>query len=342
MLFVIAFKKLDVRRYRVMNPAVAAYRELSAVERANTVRKAKWMLVLEANDLFRDGIHSSLGHFAERNGSTAELGRMELDLGYAMRHFPELEDLVLEGEIPPAAAAVLGRVVRQGLLRPDDDWIEWARVRSARQLYRLYVMRRDEQLAGDAVRVVTTHLTAEAVADLARCRVLVSRTLKKPTTTGMTIAVLAKDYRRRHDPLWRKPGTRRVPDTHGVRGRYVPAEVDREVRGRTGDGCRFPACDNEIWLDRAHHIPHRELGCREGSNLHLLCGQHHRLFDNGRFLIRGTPKNPQFFRPDGRRITVRDPVLRPDPSPVFDKPPPAPGAEGGPPPRCDGPPGRAA
>jgi hypothetical protein len=180
---------------------------------------------------------------------------------------------------------------------------------STRQLHRDYVQRRDEKTAGEAVYTVIAHLTPAAVDDLARCRVLVSRSLKRAASNGQTIAVIAQEYRRRHDVLLASPGKRRVPPTSGVAGRYVPAEVDREVRARSGDGCGFPLCDNEIWVDRAHHAPHRKGGDREAANLVLLCKRHHKLFDFGRFRIRGTPEHPLFFTPDGRPIDGRTPHL---------------------------------
>jgi hypothetical protein len=183
---------------------------------------------------------------------------------------------------------------------------------STRQLHREYVRRRDEKFASEAVYTLIAYLTPVAMDDLARCRVLVSRSLKRAASSGQTIAVIAQEYRRRHDVLLATPGERSVPHTGDVPGRYVPAEVDREVRARSGDGCRFPLCDNEIWVDRAHHVPHREGGDREASNLHLLCKRHHKLFDLGRFFIRGTPENPLFFTPDGRPIDGRRPYFAGD------------------------------
>jgi hypothetical protein len=284
---------------------VLAYCELSRQERATTVRKAKSMVGLEREGVFRNGVHSGPGHFAERHGATAEIGRMELDLGHAMEKYPDLEQEVLDGVVSTPAAAVLGRVVTEGLTDTGDDWRALARTVTARQLLRLFLRRRDERLAGETVFTLVAHLTFTALEDLARCRELASRSAKRPVSTGGTIAVLAAEYRRRHDPLWRTPRARRRGDTTGTRDRYVPAETDRAVRARTEDRCRFPLCDHSIWVDRAHGVPHREAGSREASNLHLLCSRHHRQFDAGRFRIEGTPEDPRFVMPDGTPIEGR-------------------------------------
>lgn len=284
---------------------VRAYCEQSACERATWVRKAKLMLACEREGVFRNGVHSGPGHFAERHGSSAEAGRMELDLGHALETNEGLEAEVLDGTVPPAAAAVLGRVAREGLTDSGDDWRELARTVGTRALLRLFLRRRDEKLAGESVFTVIAHVTLAGLEDLAWCREWVSRRIQRPASTGVTIAVMAAECRRRNDPLRRRPGTRRRPDTTGTRDRYVPAEADREVRERSSSACRFPLCEHAIWVDRAHGVPHREGGGREAVNLHLLCKRHHRHFDAGHFRIEGTAGEPRFVLPDGTPLEGR-------------------------------------
>lgn len=86
----------------------------------------------------------------------------------------------------------------------------------------------------------------------------------------------------------------------GRKSRLIPTALERAVRARDRNTCRFPGCHNHRFLD-CHHIEHwANNGETCLGNLMLLCTKHHTLVHEGGFTIRKDfLDNWAFFRPDG-------------------------------------------
>ncbi len=86
----------------------------------------------------------------------------------------------------------------------------------------------------------------------------------------------------------------------GRKSRIVPKAMERAVRARDNNRCRFPGCNNRRFL-HCHHVEHWAGGgetCLD--NLILLCTRHHTLVHEGGFRIdKDFLDNWAFFRPDG-------------------------------------------
>jgi hypothetical protein len=98
----------------------------------------------------------------------------------------------------------------------------------------------------------------------------------------------------------------------GRRRRTVPRSLLRLLRHRDG-GCRFPGCTNTRWV-HAHHCQHwADGGPTDLDNILLLCAAHHRFVHEGGWRIEGEPGGElRFVHPDGRRLQVGPPGLRPE------------------------------
>jgi hypothetical protein len=74
------------------------------------------------------------------------------------------------------------------------------------------------------------------------------------------------------------------PIAAGRKTRTVRAALRRALRARDR-GCRFPGCENHLFVD-AHHIEHwARGGATELDNLVLLCRRHHRLLHEGGYTM---------------------------------------------------------
>jgi len=95
------------------------------------------------------------------------------------------------------------------------------------------------------------------------------------------------------------------PLSIGRKSRVVPKGIERAVRARDRNVCRFPGCCNKRFVD-IHHIEHWANGGETAvEQLMLLCSKHHTLVHEGGFRIdRDFLGNWSFFRPDG--IAVPD------------------------------------
>ena len=248
-----------------------------------------------------------------------------------------IEQAVAAGTIPVASAAILGEVLRtqadtqaesQAAAGPDapeappphldPGWIEFALSKSTREFHRNYLRRRDEWRGGHLTSVFHAYITHPVRDDLARARTLASRKAKKALSMGQALGVVVSEWLAENDPLRKIPGTRRVPDTATIPGsRYIPAEVDRHVRARTGDECIVPFCDASMWLHRSHRIPHRDGGSREAEQLDLLCPYHHFLYETDCIQISGPADAPIVTDGVGRPIDQRRAWLIRSDEPVW-------------------------
>jgi len=90
------------------------------------------------------------------------------------------------------------------------------------------------------------------------------------------------------------------PLSIGRKSRIVPTGIDRAVRARDHNRCRFPGCHHRRYLD-CHHVEHwSQHGETSLDNLILLCTQHHTLVHEGGFRIETDFQDNWYFkRPDG-------------------------------------------
>ena len=95
------------------------------------------------------------------------------------------------------------------------------------------------------------------------------------------------------------------PLSIGRKTRVIPKGIERAVRARDNNSCRFPGCRNRRFVD-IHHVEHWADGGETAiEKLMLLCSKHHALVHEGRFRIDRDFRNSwTFFRPDG--IAVPD------------------------------------
>jgi hypothetical protein len=95
------------------------------------------------------------------------------------------------------------------------------------------------------------------------------------------------------------------PLSIGRKSRVVPKGIERAVRARDKNRCRFPGCRHKRFVD-IHHIEHWTNGGETAlNNLMMLCSKHHTLVHEGSFRIdKDFRGNWTFFRPDG--IAVPD------------------------------------
>lgn len=95
------------------------------------------------------------------------------------------------------------------------------------------------------------------------------------------------------------------PLSIGRRSRVVPKGIERAVRARDKNRCRFPGCRNQRFVD-IHHVEHWANGGETAvDTLMLLCSKHHTLVHEGGFRVdRDFQDKWTFFRTDG--IAVPD------------------------------------
>lgn len=95
------------------------------------------------------------------------------------------------------------------------------------------------------------------------------------------------------------------PLSIGRKSRVVPKGIERAVRARDRNTCRFPGCHNSRFVD-IHHIEHWADGGETAvDKLLLVCEKHHTLLHEGGFRIdKDFQGNWAFYRPDG--IAVPD------------------------------------
>ena len=90
------------------------------------------------------------------------------------------------------------------------------------------------------------------------------------------------------------------PLSVGRKTRIVPTAIQRALRARDNNCCRYPGCQNRRYL-HSHHIEHWSNGGETSlDNLMLLCTKHHTLVHEGSFRIERDFQNRWYFmRPDG-------------------------------------------
>src|SRR5262245_13897534 len=214
---------------------------------------------------------ASIGEFGERYGVAASETRRLLAMGRAIEVYPEVEPKVREGRIPVASAAVIGWVVTTpGMLRPGDQWVEWAETESTHDLMERFERRREEIVLDPDARGVWLkfYVSTRTSRRFGRARRLASRQEGVALTKGQALVRILDFYIDAFDMLAKTPRRRRMPDTAGRPGRARAAEVKRELmmRGadtlgadvRGADRCSVPFCDNKTFLENAHGLAKAE------------------------------------------------------------------------------------
>jgi hypothetical protein len=100
----------------------------------------------------------------------------------------------------------------------------------------------------------------------------------------------------------------------GRKTRSIPTAIRRALNSRD-DGCRFPGCTHQRYVD-AHHIEHwADGGETKLANLVTLCRLHHRLVHEGEISVETLPDGTwRFLRPDGSHYEV----IPVSPPPTYD------------------------
>jgi Domain of unknown function (DUF222)/HNH endonuclease len=90
------------------------------------------------------------------------------------------------------------------------------------------------------------------------------------------------------------------PLSIGRKSRIIPKGIERAVRARDNNCCKFPGCHNRRFL-QCHHVEHwSNNGETSVENLMLLCTKHHTLLHEGGFRIEKDFQGDWYFiRPDG-------------------------------------------
>jgi hypothetical protein len=255
--------------------------------------------------------HPSVVAMASVLGYDGHRARDLLDLGRAIAACPEVLARLEAKVIIFQAACCLGQILPfPEYLRPDDDWLEWARTCSLRDLRRA-VRKRIAQVktACEQVTLYVAHVDDEARQDLDRCQELASQRAKKLLTRGQTLGAVARHYLENLDPLEKTPGPRRMgPTAKRPFDRTVPAEVVVAIHKRAAGLCEVGGCMRPI--EHLCHIePHAQGSGREVRDLFGGCALHHKLYDARRlrFLEWNPDGRPVFYN---RRMETVHPVPR--------------------------------
>jgi hypothetical protein len=138
---------------------------------------------------------------------------------------------------------------------------------------------------------------------------------KKAPGNAEVLHALLDTYLDKFDILRQTGGKRRLPDTTGTRGHYIPAEVKRRVYRRTMGRCVILKCTNTFKMEVVHEVADCLGGNREIGNLGLRCWMHHHLKDSGIIQNEGTVEEPSYRNRFGEVLRCRKPCPEPRPPP---------------------------
>jgi hypothetical protein len=296
-------RSLKIENAERRDDVVASIEERQRRRRRDDLDQGKDLLEIDTSGHFAYESCASVGEFGERRGIDESEVRTLIAVAKAVKDDPEMEADVVSGKLSLRRAAALS-ILRENpdLLREGDHWREWAEQWTAGKLERELRKRAKEQETGEPTSVLTSVLTCSGREKFEKARQIACEKENKLLDEGATIEVLSDHYLECFDPDRRMPRARRMPDTTGRAGRHRPAEVDRELRARSGGYCQVPGCHRRIWIQAAHIKAHRQGGCREAWNHLRLCFMHHALFDYGFMKCEGTATDPIFRTMDGRII----------------------------------------
>ncbi len=301
---------------RIDRRADQALKRLAQAE----IEVAKALVPLHQSRSFTEDGSSNVGQYAERRGVDARQAWRLFRLGQALCAKKGLEKKVREGEIPPANAAQIGKVLSNPtLLEKGDDWEGLAATGGKKEVEDA-VQERIEKKRQKTPRTYPLRffVSKDVKEAYERLRKLLSRKKRRSLTPGQVLAHAIEAGLAANDTD-RKPSRKRRagPTNEKPQSRYVPAAVKRALRKRSGDACEFPGCENEIFLEKSHGYPKRRGGGQELDDLADLCSCHHKLRDRGELWQVGWTSlgKPVFQHKSGEvhwpRGAIRKPRTRP-------------------------------
>ena len=193
------------------------------------------------------------------------------------------------------------------LLPEKAVWIERAEHETAKELRSNIWKRLDEVRGTKTTWPFSANLSEDRWFDLERARALVAKDPKNLPGNDHVLGVLLDTFLDEKDILRQKGGTRRLPDTTGTRGHYIPADVKRIVHGRTRGRCAILKCTNTFFMELVHETADCRGGCREPWNLGLRCSMHHHLKDSEIINNQGTVEEPRYMNRFGEELRCRKP-----------------------------------
>jgi hypothetical protein len=266
-------KRRIIRSLKIENAVrrdevVARIEKRQRTLRREQLEQGKDLLEIDTSGHFAYESCASVGEFGERRGIDESETKTLIAAAKAVKDDAEMEADVVSGKLSLRRAAALS-ILRENpdLLREGDNWREWAKQWTAGKLERELRRRAKEQETGEPTSVLTSVLTASGREKFEKARQIACEKENKLLDEGAR-----------------------------------PAEVDRELRARSGGYCQVPGCHRRIWIQAAHIKAHRHGGCREAWNHLRLCFMHHALFDYGFMKFEGTATDPVFRTVDGRII----------------------------------------
>lgn len=294
---------------------------LRALRAARDLKSAEGELVevirlVDESKLFSERGHPSLFQYA-----VSELGLSEstayafITVARKSREVPVLARKIREGSITVSQA----RKIVPVLTKEEDpsEWIEKAAHLSQRRLEKEVATVRPEVRTPERASYVSSSrvklelgLSEFEMLRLRRVQDLLSQSRKRSVSLEETLAVLAGEYLRRHDPVEkakrhqvRKGGRdhseeapknptepvetlESIPAPAAIRGVSstrvpIPASIKHQVYLRDGGRCTQAnpdgkRCGRRRWIEIHHILPVSEGGANELSNLATLCSAHHR------------------------------------------------------------------
>jgi hypothetical protein len=263
---------------------------------------------------------TSIVEWAARRGFDPSQVAVLTKVGRVLLQFPLFEGEIRSGLATFERVAIASPVLlRPGKAEEVSDWIEPIRgLHPARLRARVKRALAEDALGKTGLTEVSVVVKDEVRERFDRCRELGSRLQGKSLTQGETFGCVVDFFLEAHDPQCVTPGTRRVPSTaQRLFDRYVPAEVEREIRQIAGDRCEVPFCVHHTFLALCHRTPHADGSPREVADLFLGCTAHHTLYDAGRLRMTGRDASGRavFVDEHGREIGPPRPAGEDGPAP---------------------------
>jgi hypothetical protein len=294
--------------------AMRAFEEAHARYTAAALDMARALETIDRSAAFIYEKCSNLEEWAERRKFAGQRARVLRELAAAMRLNPGFEEMVRRHEATIEGVAAVGSILHHPQVASHvDHWVERVKSETTRDVIEAVRKQAAELRVGQTTFTARFRLTHDDIVGFRRARKVACRKNGKTLSWDEAFRYLVQYFLKHEDPLWVKPGKRRMPDTTGAKKGDFPAEVKREVEARTGGKCAIATCDNDIYTQRAHLCPRCKGGGFEAWCTCELCWPHHQDYDAGRLFNVGTADKPIFVTEEGTVIGGR--VKRPLPGP---------------------------
>lgn len=271
--------------------------------------------ILESGEYYEQGA-ASLVEYARRLGHHGARAIVQARLGQAIRVRPDLAEQLRSRAIPIENAETVAAVVADPATREMEDWLRLAEHCELRALQDVVRLRREEaRREGERLRTMPVLLTEDEIRKVRRVREIASHRARRRLSESQGIVVAIDEYLERRDPEQKarrakssgskaSPSDELVGDvvySEGERLRYVPKEIEHQVRERARHCCEVPGCTSTTGLELCHRRPWSRGGTHHPRNLLLLCHRHHVMFDAGHIACLGfAASGRSIFRlPDG-------------------------------------------